>query len=82
MANAQAICVLTLSHDQVKRALGQGSYEKRGQSSGSDENDKGSRGHGKKDAVRAKAKARKDPEASLQVQKVGVPLQLRLSYTN
>ena len=36
-----------LSQDQVKRALGQGSYEKRDQSRGSDENDKGSRGRGK-----------------------------------
>ena len=36
-----------LSQDQVKRALGEGSYEKRDQSRGSDENDKGSRGRGK-----------------------------------
>ena len=36
-----------LSRDQVKRALGQGSYERRGQSRGSDENEKGSRGRGK-----------------------------------
>ena len=35
------------SHDQAKRALGQGIYEKREQSRGSDENDKGSRGRGK-----------------------------------
>jgi len=35
-----------LSQDQVRRALGQGSYEKREQSRGSDENDKGSHGRG------------------------------------
>ena len=32
--------------DQVKRSLGQGSYEKRDQSRGSDEADKGSRERG------------------------------------
>ena len=36
-----------LSQDQGKRALGQGSYEKRDTSRGSDEDDKGSRGRGK-----------------------------------
>jgi len=36
-----------LSQDQVKRALGQGSDEKRYQSRGSDEKVKGSRGRGK-----------------------------------
>ena len=36
-----------LSQDQVKRALGQGSYEQRDEFRGSDENDKGSRGRGK-----------------------------------
>ena len=36
-----------LSQDQATRALGQGSYEKRDQSRGSDDNDKRSRGRGK-----------------------------------
>ena len=36
-----------LSQDQVKRVFGQGGYEKRDQSRGSDESDKGSRGRGK-----------------------------------
>ena len=34
-----------------------------------------------KDAVKAKAKASKDPEANRQVPKVVMPLQLRLLYT-
>jgi hypothetical protein len=45
-----------LSQYQVNRALGQGSYEKRDQSRGIDEVDKGSRGRGK---GRGKGKCKK-----------------------
>ena len=67
---------------QVKRALGQGSYEKRDQSRGSDENDKGSRGRRKRTQTKANVNAIKVPEASLQVQKAAMLLQLRLLYMN
>ena len=65
-----------LSEDQVKRALGQGSYEKRDTSRGSDEKDKGSRGRGKGRGKEKKVKARQDPEANLRAP--GVATQPRL----
>ena len=71
-----------LSQDQVKRTLGQGSYEKRDQSRGSDEHDKGSRGRGQGRGKRQQVKAIKFPEASLQVQEAAMLLQLRLLFTN
>ena len=55
----------------MKRALGQGGYEKRDQSRGSDEADKGSRGHGKgrgkgkgKEESRSKSAGAKDGDAA------------------
>ena len=68
-----------LSQDQVKRALGQGSYEKRDQSRASDENDKGHLDV-EKDVAKAKVKAIKAPGASLQALKAAMLRQLRLLY--
>ena len=64
----------------MKRALGQGSYEKRDQSRGSDENDKGSRGRGKGRVKRQKVKGRRALGASLQALKVVMLRQLRIVY--
>ena len=57
-----------LSQDQVKRALGQGGYEKPDQSRGSNEADKGSRGRGKgkgkdKNDARGQSAGARDGEA-------------------
>ena len=69
-----------LSQDQVKRALGQGRYEKRDQSRGSDEADKGSQGRGK---GRGKGKGKpNNSEANLQVLKAVMPPRLRLSFNS